>query len=172
VWTELAHRTSAFAAKYDFWRGPENERQLDAARLLLTAIQAGRIRPIDENGRIVPRGKWAHATPGDWPDVWMLRDEILRVFPTEPPSAFPANVSGHTATTSAAATSEVPPPPRRKRRATKSPAVEAALRQLYSPGPPPPDRKAIHRAVEDKMGTKVSASTVDRMLAELWPKQQ
>jgi hypothetical protein len=78
VWTELAHRTSAFAAKYDFWRGPENERQLDAARLLLTAIQAGRIRPIDENGRIVPRGKWAHATPGDWPDVRMLRDEILR----------------------------------------------------------------------------------------------
>ena len=105
VWTELAHRTSAFAAKYDFWRGPENEQQLDAARSLLNAIQAGRIQPIDENGGIMPREKWAHATPGDWPDVRMLRDEILREFPA------PANVSAHAATTSAAATSEVPPPP-------------------------------------------------------------
>jgi hypothetical protein len=63
VWTELAHRTSAFAVKYDFWRGPEDEQQLVAARLLLKAIQAGRIQPIDENGEIMPREKWAHAMP-------------------------------------------------------------------------------------------------------------
>ena len=111
VWTELAHRTSAYSAKYDFWREPENEQQLAAARLLLKAIQVGRIQPIDENGKIMSREKWAHATPGDWPDVRMLRDEILREFPAEPLSAIPANVSGHAATTSAAATSEVPPPP-------------------------------------------------------------
>ena len=173
VWTELVHRTSAFAAKYDYWRGPENEQQLVATRLLLNAIQAGRIQPIDENGGIMPREKWAHATPGDWPDVRMLRDEILKEFPAEPLSAFPANVSGHAATTSAAATSEVPPPPRRKRSATKSPAAEAALRQLYPSGPSPsPDRKAIHRAVEDKMGTTVSVTTVDRARAKLWPPAQ
>ena len=110
VWTELAHRTSAFAAKYDFWRGPENEQQLVAARLLLNAIQVGRIQPIDENGGIMPREKWAHATPGDWPDVRMLRDEILREFPAEPLSAFPANASPNEVVEREAAPSDRPQP--------------------------------------------------------------
>ena len=110
MWTELVHRTSAFAAKYDFWRGPENKQQLAAARSLLKAIQAGRIQPIDENGEIMPREKWAHATPGDWPDVRMLRDEILREFPAEPQSAFPENASPNEVVEREAAPSDRPRP--------------------------------------------------------------
>jgi hypothetical protein len=189
AWTELAHRTSAFAAKYDFWRGPENEQQLAAARLLLKAIQVGRIQPIDENGGIMPREKWAHATPGDWPDVRMLRDEILREFPAKPLSAFPANVAvekisgrpeSEEASGSGDAESADPPmkavseittdarPSSGRRTASVSPSVERALRELYPEEPPVPNREAIRKAVEDKIGHKVSSATLDRARKKVW----
>jgi hypothetical protein len=148
VWTELAHRTSAFAAKYDFWRGPENERQLDAARLLLTAIQAGRIRPIDENGRIVPRGKWAHATPGDWPDVRMLRDDILIEFPVQPsaPSGFAPSI-GRT----------------RGRKPKQFERVLAEMRQSLLAGENP----SLWKEVEMEARFRASRDTCRRALAAL-----